>query len=332
LVSRTHVQRIRIEDLTRREFMSSAFATALLIACGGDEDESPSVATRTITTKYGTYDIPTDPHRVVLMENRVELEAAVALDLSPIAIGKFFSFTGGSHEYVAPWVPFSVDDQQFFESFEVDIEAMLAMRPDLIISGSFWLDQTDPPTRSYQALSAIAPVIPIDADLPWRDALQQVAGWLGRDGQLAETVREFDLLRDDIRQRQAKVIQTARIAYGSYESQTLFLRTPEDLGPASLALAELGGQRLPLPAEPGTGGSLEISMENLRLLEDADAILIWAPDAAQRDEFLSNPLWPLLPAVQAGRGVVAPQNVGSGFLYTVMECMRLWDQVYSTLA
>jgi len=41
--------------------------------------------TKSTTPKYGTDDVPVDPQRVVLMENRVELEAAVALGLSHVA-------------------------------------------------------------------------------------------------------------------------------------------------------------------------------------------------------------------------------------------------------
>ncbi|MGD9894633.1 MAG: ABC transporter substrate-binding protein [Dehalococcoidia bacterium] len=326
-----------VEDVTRRGLMVGALATALFVACGDDrnEDAPPTASTRTITTKYGTYDIPTDPQRIVLMENRVELETAAALGLSPIAIGKFFSFTGGHHEFVAPWVPFTVSNEQFFDTFETDIEAMLQLRPDLIVSGTTWLDRDDPSARSYSALRAVAPVVPINVDLPWREALQEVAGWLGREDRLAETLREFDALRDGIKQKHASRIQHARVAYGSYESPNLFLRDfDEAKGPATKALSELGGHLLPLsvPVDPRFQGNRPISMENLRVLEEADAILIWAPDPVQRAEFMGNPLWPLLPAVRAGRAVVAPQNVGAGFLYTIMECLRLWDQVYATLA
>jgi|EndMetStandDraft_8_1072994.scaffolds.fasta_scaffold425273_2 hypothetical protein len=39
-----------------------------------------------------------------------------------------------------------------------------------------------------------------------------------------------------------------------------------------------------------------------------------------------------LPQVQAGRATLAPNNVGSGSVYTIMETLRLWDQVYGTLS
>jgi hypothetical protein len=39
-----------------------------------------------------------------------------------------------------------------------------------------------------------------------------------------------------------------------------------------------------------------------------------------------------LPQVQAGRVPLAPNNVVSGSVYTIMETLRLWDQVYGTLS
>src|SRR5262249_29810142 len=106
-------------------------------------------------------------------------------------------------------------------------------------------------------------------------------------------------------------------------------------GPATQALADLGGKILPLsvPYDPTLSPRQRpISLGNLRLIDPADAILVWAPGDSERAAVLADPPWPLLPAVRAGHAVVSPNNVGAGSVYTVMECLRLWDQVYSTLS
>lgn len=51
-----------------------------------------------------------------------------------------------------------------------------------------------------------------------------------------------------------------------------------------------------------------------------------------RQKLLNSPLWPLLDVVKNDRVVITPNVLGTGSVYTRMECLRLWDQVYSKLA
>lgn len=320
----------RIEDVVRRDFLSSALAVTLFIF-RGDEGVKAAEGTRTITNEYGTYEAPTDPKRLLLMGNRYDLETACALDLSPIAMGREYSFQGGSADYVAPWVTFDPSGvEMVFDLASPDVEALLRLNPDLIFAVEHWLE---PDWIGYETLSAVAPVIPTSL-LPWREDLQQVARWLGREDRLSATFQDYETLRTSIKGRHAERIQNANVVFGSFEApNTIWLVDSEAADvPAMDAFAELGGHQLPL----SLGGSVftgwsSISLENLRLIEDADAMLIWAPDEFQRAELLANPLWSLLSTVRDGRAVVSTNNVGEGSIYTVMECLRLWDEVYALL-
>jgi iron complex transport system substrate-binding protein len=324
---------VRTVGVSRRDLFGTAFASVVLLACrNGADDRSAGGQHKTIEHQFGTSIIPTDPKRLLLMGNRFDLETALALNLAPIAIGQEYAFRGGSVEYVAPWVPYTPDGADVFKSAEVDVEHLLRLRPDLIFCQGYQMESS--PSRDFKGLSAIAPVVPTNL-LPWREDLQQVASWLGREGRLAETVRQYDALCDEIKQRHASRIAQARVAFGSVEPPTVWLRNLDDPnGPAARALADLGGQLHPLSVPPGgrKPGFFPIGMESIREIAGADAILLWAPTEEVRSAFLANPLWGLLPAVQAGRAVVSTNNVGQGSVYTVMECLRLWDQVYSTLA
>lgn len=53
----------RIEDLGRREFMFGAFAAALLIACGSDDEAASPTATptRLVETPLGPVTVPFSP-------------------------------------------------------------------------------------------------------------------------------------------------------------------------------------------------------------------------------------------------------------------------------
>src|SRR5688572_14600514 len=78
---------ITIEDLTRRELMSSALAAALVIACGGDDDDATSpaeAATRRVDTPLGPVDVPTRPERVVVFDRRGTLGYLTDLGITPV--------------------------------------------------------------------------------------------------------------------------------------------------------------------------------------------------------------------------------------------------------
>jgi ABC-type Fe3+-hydroxamate transport system substrate-binding protein len=135
----------------------------------------------------------------------------------------------------------------------------------------------------------------------------------------------------------AALIPSKKMAYGSVEPPVAWLAGQESTAPAAQALKDLGGIGIDMPfpdiAKP-EGGWAQISPENLGLIgEGADAILLWAPTRDVLDKFVAeNPLWPRLPQVESDRALLAPNNVGNGSVYTIMETLRLWDQVYGKLA
>jgi iron complex transport system substrate-binding protein len=314
---------------TRRQFVAGAAAlgAGLLAAPARGQD----AATRTVTTSFGTYDLPREPRRVVVMGNRLDLEIALALGLRPVAMGIEFNFINSHADTVAPWVPFDPAGVETFESFETSAEQILSYEPDLIfirqVAAGWNQSRTD-------ALMKVAPFIPTGT-LPWREELALIGGWLGRQDQAAAATAEFDALRDTVAARHADKLASSTVAFGSIAPPQVFVNDLTSNSPASQGLAELGGQAFILPAEAATyeNGWAAISPENLGLLNGADGLLYWGPTPEVFAEFhASTPLWDRLPAVKAGAAVISENNVGNGSLYTVMETLRLWDQVYGALA
>lgn len=316
-------------SFTRRGFIAAS--TAAIAASALARPALAQGATKSVTTSYGTYDIPADPKRVVLMGNRVDLEIALALGIKPVAMGLEYAFENSHHPDVAPWVPFDPTGVETFSQSEATAEQILAYDPDLIILRGYTNEWY--PER-FAALSKIVPHIPTDTK-PWREDMTQVAQWLGREEQLAGVFAEHDALRDSIKAKYAALIPTKKMAYGSVEPPVVWLTGQSSTAPAAQSLRDLGGVDMPFPSvvQP-EGGWGQLSPENLGLIgEGADAILLWAPTRAILDKFVAeSPLWPRLPQVEAGTAVLAPNNVGNGMVYTIMETLRLWDQVYGTLA
>ncbi|MGB3337465.1 MAG: ABC transporter substrate-binding protein [Devosia sp.] len=314
---------------TRRQFVTGAGA-----ALGAGLLAGPARAqstTKTITTEFGSYDVPTDPQRVVLMGNRIDLELMLALGIRPVAMGIEFNFINSHADTVAPWVPFDPQGVETFPAFDVTAEQILSYEPDLIVSrlnASTW---NQPRT---DALRNVAPFIPTGI-LPWREELARIAGWLGREAQQAEALARYEKLCDEVRGRHEAKLATAHVAFGSIEPPQVWLTDLTADAPAAQALADLGGQAFMLPPDMATyeGGWTAISPENLGLMSEADALLFWGPTPEVFEEFHSStPLWDRLPAVEAGLGFVSENNIGSGSMYTVMEGLRLWDKVYGAMA
>jgi iron complex transport system substrate-binding protein len=314
---------------TRRQFMAGAGAAlgASLLAAPARAQS----AVKSITTSFGTYDVPLEPQRVVLLGNRMDLEIAVALGLKPVAMGVEYTFINSHAETVAPWVPFDPEGVETFSAGDATAEQILSYDPDLILIRQVSAGWNQPRT---DALMRVAPFIPTGA-LPWREELAVIGGWLGRKDQAVAAAAEFDALRDDIKARHAAKLATAEMAFGSIEPPQVWVNDLTSNSPAAQGLVELGGKAFVLPPDVAAydGGWAAISPENLGLLDGADGLLYWGPTPEVFAEFhASTPLWDRLPAVQAGAAVISENNVGNGSLYTVTETLRLWDKLYDALA
>ena len=245
-------------------------------------------------------------------------------------MGIEYTFPGSHDPNVAPWVPFDPAGIETF-SMEASAEQILSFDPDLVILRGYTSEWY--PDR-FAALSAVVPHVPTNM-LPWRQDLERVAAWLGREDALARTFADYDAARDAVKARHAALIPTARMAFGSVEPPVVWLVTTDATAPAAETLKDLGGVAMAVPAGTSVeGGWYQISPENLGVIgQNADAVLLWAPTRDVLDSFVAgNPLWPRLPQVEAGRALLSPNNVGNGSVYTMMETIRLWDEVYASLA
>ncbi|WP_165998840.1 iron-siderophore ABC transporter substrate-binding protein [Bacillus sp. Cs-700] len=131
-------------------------AFMILAACGtnGNNENSSSgdkkeeETTRTVKHAMGETEVPENPEKVVILTNE-GTEALLAMDVKPV--GAVQSWLGD------PWYDHISDDMKDVEvvgtESEVNLEAVAALKPDLIIGNK--LRQED----IYDQLSAIAPTV-----------------------------------------------------------------------------------------------------------------------------------------------------------------------------
>lgn len=304
-------------SMTRRRFGATLAGVAGLSLLPRLAFAQDGVATRTITTVLGTYEIPADPQRVVCIDSRLDLEPAVALGL-PV-IGHAYDQTP------MPWVP--ADPDWAFVGEIPNFEQILALDPDLIICTDVGDHESDmwPIARLHQ----IAPVLPAPFTDPWKKILAQIGAWTGREGQANALLAEYDALIAEISARHADAIAANKIVVVQPGDENLAYLQSNTAFLSIQVLGDLGGRT----AEPVSYPLNHISGENFEaVFGDADGIFYMLNTEGDEARLESSPLWQRLPAVAAGRTLKPVGNTNYGNVYTAIHIAHLFDEFYSKLS
>jgi len=280
--------------------------------------------TVTVTHGYGTFDIPLEPGRVLVLENRRDLETAVVLGLPLAGVG----FAGADpSDVAAPFVPVDLAGVEIIGNAELNLEQIAALDPDLILARDIYLDD-----GAAEQLQTIAPILPVAGDGPWRDDLQQVAAWMRRTDRLDEALADYDLALADVTSRHAEALASPPVAIVEWypADQTFYAGGIDDFQLQANTLGELGGTLVPFLADRNYFDE-PFSIENLGEIADAGAILLVSNSQADIDALAANPLWQALPAVQAGNVVITDTRTNQGSVFAATEAVRLFDELYTTL-
>lgn len=164
----------------------------ILAACGGNEEktssekkeESPKTEDTSYTVEHamGSTTIEKTPERVVILTNE-GTEALLALGVTPV--GAVQSWTGN------PWYDHIDDDMKDVEvvglESEVNVEAIAALQPDLIIGNKMRQEAI------YEQLSAIAPtVFAEDLRGNWKNNFELYAKALNKEEKGKEVIDAYD--------------------------------------------------------------------------------------------------------------------------------------------
>lgn len=324
-----------IDQLNRRSLLLSMGVLTMVAACGTTETSEDSTAeTVTANTPYGTFEVPVNPKRLVILEGRQDLEVAIALRLpKPVGLGDNAVGDDGSPQ---PYVPFDIDGVELIAGGTTPLEKVIALNPDLIIGRASNIDEIK------DALLAVAPVIPVERDrMDWRTSLIDAGRWTGRSAQAAEALAGYDEHVNEVKMRHAEKIGTTTTAmlqvgtegkWYSCNSNGFYLqaRTTRNLGAKYLPILDETKQEASAYGPPGA--MIEFSDELLPLLEPADLIVAVINDDEMRASLEANPLWQRLPAVQSGRVRYTDWRTNSGSVFAAHECLRLWDEAFALLA
>lgn len=289
----------------------------------------------TISHKYGSTSIPAAPQRVLAL-GYTDQDALLALGVRPVGVRFWF---GSQQNNVWPWEreAFGTSAPQVLNMpfGELNIEAIAALKPDLIVGVSSGI--TD---KEYATLSQIAPTLAqsaayVDFGQPWQEqtrVIGQALGAASRAEQLvAQTEARFAALKQ---QHPAFAGATAVIAAPAADGQFYFS------GPQHERQRVLSSLGFVLPPElaklAGDAFYGTISGERLDLF-DTD-VLIWTASPAERAAIEANPLYKTLSAVKAGRVIWLDTSgdgdlVGPALVYSsVLSLPIVFDKLVPQLA
>lgn len=173
-----------------------ALPLVLLAACGGAAPadqaavpvESADTGTRSVEHAMGTTEVPVDVERVVVLDTG-ELDAVVSLGVTPVGAVT----TDVSTSLVQYLEPELADVEPVGTIGEPNLEAIAALRPDLILSNTVRHEDL------YDELSAIGPtVFADDVGDTWKETLLLAGEALGEQEQAEGLISDYEARAADV--------------------------------------------------------------------------------------------------------------------------------------
>lgn len=313
----------RPNGLSRRIVAAATAIVAVLslTACGstsadtstaktGTDSASTSGFPVTIKHAYGTTEIKQAPERVATVGWGSD-DVTLALGVVPVTVPK--QTFGKTEDGYLPWVKAKLDDmnvakadlpEQHDESDSIDMEAIAAARPDVILGMQSGITE-----EQYKTLSKIAPTIPWQQASwgdPWRSLVETTAKVLGKQqegekliAKLEDTISEAAAKYPQIKGKSASVMYFDSSKLSSFSVYTTHDVRPQFLNDLGFETPESIKQ----VSETTDSFYKDISSEQADQFADIDVIVTYGtPDllaAMQKDPLLSK-----IPAVKRGSVVV----------------------------
>jgi iron complex transport system substrate-binding protein len=301
---------VRIARLSA--LVATATAVALtMTACGGSADEPSATPSATgdsafpvsIDSALGTAEITAKPERVVTLGWGA---ADIAFSLGTTPVGIESDTWGGDADGYQPWFRDAVEKAgdtlptTIAMYPELDIDAVVALNPDLVLAPQSGLDQA-----TYDQLSAFVPVVAYPGEA-WQTSLEDQVHIA------ADALGVPEKAQPLLDERQAAIEAAANAhpelsgvsfayVYGGDQPGALSVYLPGD--PRVELLTELGMNLAPsvssLTASPGTFVAT-LGLENADQLDDAQMLFTWFNDADEQAATEAQPLWAQIPAFASG--------------------------------
>lgn len=302
----------RVRSLRRTVALSGLVIAALVLGgCSNNNAETESgnsdFETVTIESALGNAVITEKPERIVTL-GMGSAETVIALGTIPVGVEKYA--WGSDDTGYLPWVHEAVTEQggelpeQFTGGTDLNIEAIIALEPDLVLAP--WSGITQ---QQFDSLNAFAPTVAY-AESPWTITWEEQINVIGKAmGESEKATAEIDKIKLQFAESTAAHPNYADVSF-SFIYNT---------GPGTLGVFFAEEQRvamvraLGLQVDPvvytlteseGTDSAV-IGLENANLLDKSDLLFTFYSAPANRAEIEAQPAYQAIPAVARGT-VIAP--------------------------
>lgn len=275
--------------------------TVGLAACAPADKASVGAAeaTRTVETDFGPVEIPVDIERIVSVDFYTPA-ALVDVGVTPVGVvNSYFTDTTGAAvplEYSS--VVLDSGATSIGEYYELNVEAVAAAKPDVILATSDFLPLDDPLRAQMEK---IAPIITFGAreQLSWKTRADAIAEILGKETELTPVKAAYEERLLAVREEHAELLANTSI--------TVFVPVEEEWGTyasshfSSGVLFDLGATfREQQDDEINENGFPSwFSYEELGRISNAD-IVLWNANDDPLPRLAESAIWNNLPAVQNG--------------------------------
>lgn len=315
----------------RATALAAAFLSAAVVlsACGSEDDgagddtgtdtgDSTSAAstTRSVTADNGTFDVPTEPQRVVTIGNTSQ--PYIDMGGKPVGANPYYDMEALPEDQQAVFAAAAEIGE------EPDLEQVASLEPDLI------LVQMDTPTfeEIEPELQEIAPTLFWSLDTEWKEMAAAIADAATVGDALDQQTAEFEERVTGIQDTHADLIASTSfvdVSRGDWSDPGTFYIA--DIGCSEIGRDDVG---LDLPQAPEGEDPLayaNLSFEQLSSLADYDVITYPVDEDGQPTEpfvpVIETNTWKALPAVTSGRavGVFCPGNGSYGQVNRYLESL-----------
>lgn len=241
--------------------------------------------TRTVTHARGTTEVPGQPRRVVVLDTG-ELDSALALGVTPVGAVRAPTSDG-----LLSYLRDETRDVEIVgEIGDPDLEAIAALRPDLILGSDIRVEQL------YDELSAIAPTVFTETvGVTWKENLLLHAEALGKKRQARRLLAAYESRAEQVGSTvpddtEVSVVRFVPGEIRLYARESFVGTVLDDAGiarPAAQDVAEF---------------AVTVSPEQIGKAAGDHVFVATYGDPAETDQpdVLGGPLWRRLPAVRAG--------------------------------
>ncbi len=287
-----------------------------------------STGEKQVTHDFGETIVPADPQSIVSIHL---MDSTLATEVPIKAMTTYYNYSFND-----------IIDARGIERLDVvehdnsvNMEQLLAQEPDLIIVNAGGIDET-----TYDRYSQIAPTVPFYHGIEtadFLDTMRRIGAITNQSEQVETKIAEYEDFIETSKATLSELMGDSSLAMLRVKGKELRLYPSEGNDMSGFLYADLGLKAEELVIAQSTADELAISFEILPQLESDYVVFLpgysvtedvaEGEEKAFTDEILTNPLWEMMPANQAGNVFTVDGELwgNGGILATKAKTQNLID-------